>query len=336
MRRIKWLVLVLALMLSACQFGSDDAKRTTGGAQLGDPEFPVYELVLEAKPANMGNLEMQLGQLGPFHGRFLLEFDGKTSWTYQVDLRSQGQKIEYALSVQGVPSEKNPGNVRLVHSAGENYMSGAGTGDFCVRFPDSFVTEKLFLAPEDFIHLDEFANAPVQGDTDKVAGIDAVQYTASTDDHRGWLEVVVNYWVDPATGATLKYDFVAWGNDPLYQQGDGRIHGTFEVLEIGPQQIDDVAGCAIDFPMPDNASEIIRLPGILQYQTPFKPDRLDTFYTNQLGAQGWERLEPQINEATQDGVLEYQKDGQGVSIDVEPFNTQNLDEGFVVRVYLDE
>lgn len=338
MRRIKWLVLILVLVLSACQLGSGDSQKGSAGGngQLGQPEFPTYQLVLEEKPANMGQLEMQLGQLGPFRGRFLLEFDGEISWTYQVDLRSDGEKIEFALTIQGVPSEKNPGDVRLVHSGGDNYMSGEGTGDFCVRFPDSFVTEDLFLEPEDFIHLDEFENAPVQGNSDQIAGIAATQYMASTDDHRGWLEVAVNYWVDPASGATLKYDFVAWGNDPLYQQGNGRIHGVFEVLEIGPQQIEDVAGCKIDFPMPANASEIIRLPGVLQYQTPFRPARLDTFYTNHLEPQGWERQEPQINEQTQDGVLEYRAKGQSVTIDVEPVDPQNLDAGFLVVIFMDE
>lgn len=339
MQRLKWfaLVLVLTLVLSACQSGSDGDKpgsRGTGG--VGEPEFPTYQLILAETPANLGQLEMQLGQLGPFHGRFTLEFDGKTSWTYQVDLLSDGEKIEYALAIDGVISAKNPGDVRLVHAGGDNYMSGPGTGDFCVRFPDSFITEPLFLLPQDFIHLDEFSEAPKEADTDRIAGIDAVQYTASSENHRGWLEVVVNYWIDPASGSTLKYDFVAWGNDPLYQQGDGRINGTFEVLEIGPQQIDAVAGCEINFPLPADASGIIRLPGIIQYISASGPESIDAFYTAQLEPQGWERQEPQINPQTQDGVLEYRGGGKEITIDVEPLNPQNLSEGFRVEIFLDE
>ncbi len=337
MRRMQWLVVILVLSLSACQLGNGNTQQgnsAVGG--LDAPEFPVYNLNLSEEPANMGQLSMQLGQLGPFHGRFTLEFDGNSQWTYQVDMRSDGRRIEYSLHIEGVSENKNPGDVRLMHNGRTNYMTGAGTGDFCVRFPDTFITEPLFLGPEDFIHLDEFGNAPAESGSEQIAGIKATRYTASTDNHRGWLEVVVNYWEDPATQAVLKYDFIAWGNDPLYQQGNGRVHGLFEVLEIGPQEIGGVAGCAIDFPLPDDASGIIHLPGIIQFNSSMGPVEMDSFYTGELESLGWERQEPQINAQTQDGVLEYRKDNQTVSIDVEPLNLQNFDKGFSVKIFLEE
>lgn len=336
MRRMQWLVLGLALILSACQLGGNAQKGSNSASGLGEPEFPVYRLALKEEPANMGQLELQLGQLGPFHGRFTLEFDGNNQWTYQVDTRSDGAKIEYSLNIQGVTGDKNPGDVRLVHSGGENFMSGQGTGDFCVRFPDSFITEPLFLGPEDFIHLDEFSNAPVEGGSDQVAGMSATQYTVPAEDHRGWLEVAVNYWVDPITQAVVKYDFVAWGNDPLYQQGNGRVHGVFEVLEVGTQQIEDVAGCGINFPLPSDAARLIHLPGIIQYTTSLGPVLVDDFYTAALEPQGWKRQEPEINENTRDGVLEYRKNSQTITIDVEPLNPQNFDDGFRVEIFLEE
>ncbi|MGD2026538.1 MAG: hypothetical protein PVI99_01870 [Anaerolineales bacterium] len=339
MQRLKWFFMVIALSVIACQLGAGGSQGNAGGpgsGEVGAPDFPTYRLALEEKPANLGRLDLQLNQLGPFHGRFILEFNGQNDWTYQVDTRSDGENIEFSLTIQGVESDKNPGDVRLVNSGGNNYMSGAGTNDFCVRFPDSFETEKLFLGPADFVHPDEFSSAPAEEGSNTVAGINAARYTASADDHRGWQEVVVNYWVDPNSGAVLKYDFVAWGNDPLYKRGDGRIHGVFEVLEVGSQEIEEIPGCQIEFPLPSDAAEIIRLPGIIQFTTSMGPFRLDTFYTDQLEPRGWVREEPQINDQTRSGLLEYNADNESITIHVDAINPQYFEEGFLVEIDLDE
>lgn len=339
MQRLWWLVIVLALGLVGCQLGSgrsDQDGGKTGSGQSGESGFPTYRLKLEEKAANLGQLDMQLNQIGPFHGRFLLEFSGETDWTYQVDTRSDGANIEYFLTIHGIGSSQNPGDVRLVNSGGNNSMSGPGTGGFCVQFPDSFRTEKLFLSPTDFIHVDEFSTPPREEGSSQVAGRTATEFTASNDDHRGWQEVVVHYWVDTETGAVLKYDFVAWGNDPLYQKGIGRIHGVFEVLETGPQEIEGITGCEIGFPLPGDASDIIRLPGIIRFTTSRGPVNLDNFYTQRLEPAGWERQEPQINPQTRDGVLEYTSGDTSVTIQVEALNVNNFEEGFLIEVFLEE
>lgn len=337
MRKILLTISILLLAAMACQFGSAESNDgKAGSSQTGQNGFPAYQMAMKAEPANLGQLEMQLGQLGPFSGRFSLEFNGKENWTYQVDIRSDGSKIEYSLTIAGIDGDQNPGDVRLVNSEGNNFMRGPGTGDFCIRFPDSFETERLFFWPTDFVHLDAFASPPAEIGTNRVAGQNATRYHATEDSHLGWREINVDYWVDPDTGATLKYEFAAWGSDPLYGKGEGRIRGVFEVLEIGPQKVNPVEDCRLGFQVPMDAREIIRLPGIINFTSSLGPGRLDNFYKELLEPAGWTRAEPKINSATRNGVLEYSKNGRTVTIHVSAINTANFDEGFIIEIFLDE
>ena len=337
MRRLILLVAALVIFTAACQDNkgtADTSYQGSGPTELGSPKS--YKLALEKGPANLGQLKMNLNQLGPFHGQFVLEFEGQSQWVYQVDIRSDGTNIEYQLTLQGVESGQNLGDVRLVNSIGINYMSGAGTGDSCVQFPDSFETEPLFLGPTDFIHLKEFSSQPEESGSDAVLGRETIRYSTSATYHMGWQDVSVSFWLDSQTEAVLRYEFMAAGNDPLYQQGDGRVHGTFEVLEIGLQQIKAIPGCVIEFPLPEDAAGIIRFPGLLSYTTSLGPTRLDRFYSPLLETEGWVREDPQINAETRDGVLEFNAQGRSVIIHVAALNTEDFSEGFQIEIFLDE
>ena len=117
MQKALFLLSLMVVSLSACRLGSDPGERGASGAGQADQSgFPVYQLTLEEQPANLGQLPLQLGQLAPFHGRFVLEFNGKQDWTYQVDMRADGTQIEYLLVIEGVGNELDPGDVRLVNS----------------------------------------------------------------------------------------------------------------------------------------------------------------------------------------------------------------------------
>jgi hypothetical protein len=331
MRRLAWLLIVLLVGLAACQ-------KDSGGAEAGavNNAAAVYALELEKSPANLGQLKMNLNQLGPFHGRFILSFDGQTQWAYQVDTRSDGSTIEYSLAVEGVSRNIDLGDIRLISTGGHNYMTGPGTGDVCVQFPDSFETEPLFLGPPEFIHLKEFINLPKESGSDPLLGRDAVRYTSSEGSHLGWKDVSVSFWMDTQTEAVLKYEFFAQGNDPLYYQGDGKLHGVFEVIEIGPQQIDGIPDCSINFPLPPDAAGLIHFPGLISYITAFDPASLDSFYTQALGPAGWVREEPQINPQTQDSVLEYSSQSGSILIRIAALTLQDGSQGYKVEIYLDE
>lgn len=334
MRKLIWLAIVLLFITSGCQRTSSGKGTDSGSAGANVPTG--FRLNLVEAPANLGQLKMNLNQLGPFHARFVLEFEGQKPWVYQVDTRSDGTNIEYQLSVQGLDEKLDLGDVRLVNSFGHNFMSGSGTGDICFQFPDSFETETLFLGPTEFIHLSELSSLPEESGRETILGREATHYTSPPEFHRGWQDVSVAFWFDSQTEAVLKYEFFASGNDPLYYQGQGKLHGVFEVLEIGPQQIQAIPNCVIDFPIPDGAADLIRFPGLIAFNTTLHPAALDEFYTRALGRDGWAREEPQSNPQTQDQVFEYTSQNRSVIIHLVPLNLEDISQGFKVEIYLDE
>lgn len=334
MRRLIWLIIVMAVSMSACQMKTDGIALGSGKSAGGNVN--TYKLELVEDQANLAQLKMNLSQLGPMHARFVLKFEGSTSWIYQVDTRSDGTHNEYQLSVEGVEDNLDLGDVRLVNSFGHNFMSGPATGDVCFQFPDFFETEPLFLGPTEFIHLTELSSLPAESGRDSVLGRDAIQYSASTTSYKGWENVSVVFWIDAETEAVLKYEFSAEGNDPLYYKGDGKLQGLFEVMEIGPQQIAGIPNCVIDFPLPDDAEGLIRFPGLISFSTSMRPAKLDNFYTKALEPRGWTRGKPQTNPQTQDKVLEYTSQTGSIVIHLVPLNLQDFSEGYQVEIYFDE
>jgi hypothetical protein len=337
MRRLMVIIVILVVSTAACQknsAGNVDTYQGSGPTKI-QPSKP-YTLDLEKGPANLGQLKMNLNQLDAFHGRFVLEFEGQSQWSYRVETRSDGTNMEYQLNVEGLEGGQYLGDVRLVNSMGINLMNGPGTGNECVQFPDSFITEPLFLDPTNFIHLKEFSTPPEETGSDLLLNREAVRYATADTYHLGWRDVSVTFWLDPQTGAVLRYEFQAQGKDPLYLQGDGSLHGVFEVLEIGPQQIESFQDCVIEFPIPDDAAEIIRFPGLISFTTSFGPNRLDSYYTPVFEDAGWVREEPIIIDQTQAGRLEFNSQNRSAIINIAALNPDDLSQGYVIEIFLDE
>ncbi len=332
MRRLLCLIVLLVISITACQVNTEGSSSNSSDTNASKS----YKLDLDKAPANLGELKMNLNQLGPFHSRFTLEFEGQTAWVYQVDTRSDGTNIEYQLVVNGVEENLDLGDVRLVNTSGQNYMSGPATDEQCFQFPDSFKTEPLFLGPTEFIHLSDLSTLLEETGTESILGHDAVHYTASPGSYLGWKDVSVSFWLDTTTDAVLKYDFTAYGNDPLYLKGDGKVHGLFEMLEIGPQEIGVIPNCAIDFPMPDDAEGLIRFPGLLSFTTTLRPAKLNKFFAKALELEGWTQEKPQTNPQTQDKVFEYSSQNSSIVIHMVPLNLKDFSEGYQVEIYFDE
>ncbi|HAY83643.1 MAG TPA: hypothetical protein DCY42_01600, partial [Chloroflexi bacterium] len=72
MRRLIWLAIVLLFITSGCQLTSSGKGADSGSAGANVPTG--FRLNLVEAPANLGQLKMNLNQLGPFHARFVLEF----------------------------------------------------------------------------------------------------------------------------------------------------------------------------------------------------------------------------------------------------------------------
>lgn len=337
MRRIFWLLIVLVGSLAACQAAESPNGAAAAPQETGPKASPdTYTLELAEAPANFGVLKMNLGQFGSIHARFVLRFEGDSQWMYQVNTRSDGTTTEYQLMIEGLSDSMDLGDVRLVNSQGRNILMGEATDGACIQFPDSFVTEPLFLGPTEFIHLKELEHLPEESGVESILGREATRYTAVPQPHLGWQDVSVSFWVDPQTNAVLKYEFFASGNDPLYYQGNGKIHGLFELLEIGPQEIAAAPDCVIEFPLPDDASELVRFPGLISFSTTMGEPELEGFFTSALGSRGWEAGEPQKNEQTKDVMLSYASQDEVIIIHLTPIQAEGLARGYQVEIYFND
>ncbi len=321
MHRLKILMVVLVLTALACGTGSGT----------NTPES--VEGLAEIGPADLGTLDLSLDTLGAFHAVFVLEFEGESDWTYQVDTRSNGELIEYDLHIEGVDEAQNPGDVRLVNNDGVNQMNGAGTDFECVQFPDEFETGVLFLSPNDLIDLEDFSEELEDVGEEKIAGREATEYLGKRNKYAGWRSLKLSVWVDDETGAVLQIDFSARGSDPIFGAGSGKISGKFTVKKIGSQQIQPVEGCEIDIPLPEDAANIIIFPGMIAFETSLGPVRLGRFYKKILSPEGWMWEEPVIAEDRK-ALLTFYSDEGTLTILIEPISA-DFSQGYQVQMFIE-
>jgi len=330
-------MVLLAAVLAACQANEVPNEAAVASLETSPKvSRDTYTLELAEAPANFGDLKMNLDQLGAFHARFVLRFEGNSQWTYQVDTRSDGTNTEYQLTIEGLSDSMDLGDVRLVNSLGQNFMSGPATDGACIQFPDTFVTEPLFLGPTEFIHLKELSPLPEENGFESILGRESTRYSAVPQPHMGWQDVSISFWIDSQTQSVLKYEFFASGNDPLYYQGDGKIHGLFELLEIGPQEIAAVPDCVIEFPLPGDVAGLIYFPGLISFTTGMGEAELEGFFTNALESRGWVTGESQRDDQVKDVMLSYTSQEKAIIIHLTPTHAGELAQGYQVEIYFND
>lgn len=342
MKKLWPLILVILLGLTACSLGSSNSEHSNPD-QNNEPAdsganstYDDFSLNLSTGPADLGSLKMSLAELGPFRSIFLLTFDGSQDWIYQLETRYDGVLTEYNLHIEGLESSKNPGDIRLVNSYGVNKMIGPGTDDICMQFPDEMPTGALFLSPVDLVNPDALVQDWKVQENQLYLGRQTSRYTTSQDYYYGWEDVEVTFNIDSACGAMLNYIFDTVGKDPLYDYGGGKIHGEFSVVEVGPQKIAPIEGCEIPIPIPEDAYEIIILPGVYSYKSSVGPVRTDQFLTEELHARGWVRETGEINDAIREGFLTYISETQTLTVHVQAINPEDFSEGYLIRLYLED
>jgi hypothetical protein len=258
---------------------------------------------------------MEQGDVGPSRAVFELRFEGTFAWTYRLETRSDGEALEYRLHIEGVSAAQNPGDVRMVMAGDEATMRGPGTGDECVRFPSDLELGVSFLTPDDVIDPDDLESLDVVG-SETVAGRAAGHYAFLQEEAGEWRDLEGDLWLDEETRALLRYELRAAGSDPLFDAGEGTLEGQFLVSEIGPQTIEPIAGCEIGLPLPPGATRLVRLPGLVAFESAESPAEIVAFYQDELAEDGWEaRGEPE--EGVDATVLSYVRNGETLEINVE-------------------
>jgi hypothetical protein len=112
-------------------------------------------------------------------------------------------------------------------------------------------------------------------------------------------------WIATDGGYVLKYILDISGADPFFGMGiTGSRHVEYRLSEIGAHpQVVFPQGCdpVLDWPVMDDASDLTRLPGLLDYSTAATAENVFTFYEGELAGQGWAlrtKPEPGTNSPT--------------------------------------
>ena len=253
--------------------------------------------------------------LGAHRSVFDIRFDGAFGWSYHLETRTDGEATEYLLHIDGVSPAHNPGDVRLVTRGGVSRMRGPGTNDECLQFPSDLDLGPVFMTPDDLIDPPRLSEAltgtsPTASDGDWLA-----EYSLRPDSLGQWRDPRIDLSRNEASGSVLRYGLQASGPDPLFDAGEGSLTAEFSVTEIGAQTIDPVAGCEIDLPLPGDATRLVKLPGLIAFESTMPSNEIAAFYQSALPAAGWESVvEPQVGgEAI---VLSFGRGGQTLDISI--------------------
>jgi hypothetical protein len=279
-------------------------------------------LVRESEPAvdSGGDGESYAGlglQVFPgYQACFELRFDGTYSWRYRLETAVDGQVTEQQLHLEGLSEALDPGDIRAVLDPDRVSMRGPGTDDQCLSFPADPDASLSFLTPDDLFEPSAFDASLVTVGTGEVAGREATQYALSQTILDGWTDIDVHIWLDEITGAVLRYELSAQGDDPLFDAGSGLISGEFVVRDIGSQDIDPIPGCEIELPLPPEADRVTKLPGLISFEADVSSASMIVFYEVALPDEGWEELaEPQIG--TDGTLLSYGRGDERLDISIE-------------------
>jgi hypothetical protein len=296
MRKQAALAVVMLAMLASCGGPMPDSGEPTLSAPL------AFEGIDESA-------------LGPHAASFDLSFDCDDPWSYSIRTRASDSAVEHSLHIDGVSDARNPGDVRMVTEGGVSRMRGPGTDEECLLFPDAMNVNLSLLTPDDVLMPSAFHEPLVAIGQEAVAGRSTTHYAMLQDELDGWQDIQVGLWIDDETGSVLRYDLVASGWDPFFGAGYGRIEGSYRVESLEPQKVEPIAGCQIDYPLPDQVEGLVKLPGVVAFETALTVEDTVAFYRQALAAAGWNSEQ---EEASGSGavVLSYRREGESLDVTI--------------------
>jgi hypothetical protein len=128
-------------------------------------------------------------------------------------------------------------------------------------------------------------------ETEQISGNLTQRYGMRQENLKDIHNVLVDIWWDEDLRTALRYDLRLEGQDPIFNTGDGVLYARYQVMELTPQTIQPIPGCEIDLPLPDGFTSLIKLPGIIAYESAFASNETAAFYQEELPHMGWELIE---------------------------------------------
>lgn len=302
MKLLRFLI-VLALLAVGCSPAAQPVKTEN------EPAVPP---AAAPTPASANRAEFE-----NYTAVFQMDFDGPVKWQYRLETRRAGALRENSLHIQGVDKAKNPGDVRIVTDGTTTWMTGPGVENECVLFPSDAGLDPSLVYPEDLIPIPELAAAMQMVREETFAGQPSRYYRGGPLVLGGWQDAQVEMRQSKDGDALLQFAMLAAGADPVFGAGAGSMMASYTVESLDPPQIEPVQGCEIGAPLPEDAFDLVRLPGMASFRTKQTVEAVAALYQAQLPGQGWAEKTPP---ATVDGKtqLSYARNDEGLEIQIEP------------------
>jgi hypothetical protein len=261
------------------------------------------------------SLNREVGQ--SYEGRFVVKFSGAKPWTYTLNIRKIEALGELSLHLDGIEGANNPGDIRLVTDGQTSWITGQGTDQECIQFPNGQGLDPQWILPENLVSDQDLINILAFTGEEKISGQDSFHFSGSANEAGDWKNVKAEVWQDKSSQALLRYLLNTQVDDPFFGTGMGQLSAIYETSTPGNVSIEPVKGCEISVPLPDGVSKFVRLPGMASFESSQKLDQLQIFFQQRLPKEGWTQKDvPAINEGSV--VMSYTRNGEEVEIHIAP------------------
>jgi hypothetical protein len=309
-----------SVLLLALTIGVPACTGLLGAEEASEPE-PTGEPEEERRLHYQG---LGLDALGAYAATFEAVFtpddEAASAWTYTVETLATDSPpgLRLSLSIDGVESEADPGDVTLILLGDTQYMTGQAVGAAgCLTFPASVDLDDSFLSPDDFLAPDTLSGLPVHAGSEEHAGANGTRYTFEAEDLGEFHDVSGELVMADEGGYVLRYDFAAAAVDDIFSDElPGRLTWHYEITELTPgEAIEMPPGCDIDYPLLPDAVDVAKLPDLVLYTSPTSAEDAVAFYEEVLPAEDWERYAfPET--AGRTTVLVYARESEFLTISI--------------------
>jgi hypothetical protein len=268
----------------------------------------------QAPNANRPVLERDAAE--SYSAEFHMQFNGAEAWSYSLKTRKSPALREINLHIEGLPELQNPGDIRLVTDNATTWMSGPGTDEQCLQFPNGQGMDPTFIYPESLISLPALGGALKLVGEEQLNGFLVLHFRADGTASGPWKDAAIDLWQEQGSGMLRQFTLIASGEDPFFTAGSGKLEASYKSGPLGSEAISPVAGCEIGVQLPEEVSMFVRLPGMASFESKSSSEELVKFFQAALPGQNWVEKEAPV-QAEENTVLSYQRGTEGVEIHIE-------------------
>jgi hypothetical protein len=251
-----------------------------------------------------------------YSAEFHIQFTGVKSWSYLLKARKSPTLREINLHIEGLEKTQNPGDIRMVTDNTTTWMTGEGTDQQCVQFPNREGMDPTFIYPESLVSVMDLGNVVKLVGEEQLDDVTVLHFHAAGASSGPWRDATIDLWQEKGTGMLRQFKMTAAGDDPFFATGSGNMDAIYVAGPLGSDSIEPVTGCEISVPLPEAIGMFVRFPGMASFESKSSVEELVQFFQATLPGQNWIEKEPplKVEGAT---VLSYQHGAEEVEIQVE-------------------